>query len=286
MPKVILVQAERSGVFKLSFSARFSKALESAICHLRDPPVHIHDPIFLCSAAALSFLPPCPVHSEPSIASLLHFRSVLSSLVASACFRVTLLLSPSIAKRLFCNQYLCNLLPCSSLRALAPPFPPRESCRHGARRSWVLSTPSSVVTIKGFEYLCPVTFPQHTGPWHLHSVSSSFFCGQLTAPKTKSSASKADTLAFRVEEREGGKEGGRERGASVSYPPSRLVPQPFALLDIASLQREHRSDHLRVIHSANSQHYVASSSQTSPATKDASWLPSPSFQICSSSFDP
>ena len=278
MPKVFLVQAERIDVFQLSFSARFSKALESAFCHLFTSTV----PFSVKRSSAFVF-PPCPVHSQNQV---LHLRSVLSSLVASACFRVTQVLSPSIAKRLFCNQHLCNLLAYSSLRALAPPFPPRESCRRGAHRSWVLSTPSSVVTIKGFGYLCPVTFPQHAGPWHLHSVYSFLFGGQLTAPKTKSSASEADTLAFRVEEREGGKEGGRERGTLVSYPPSRLVPQPVALLHIASLQREHRSDHLRVIHSANSQHYVASSSQTSPATKDTSRLASPSFQICSSSLDP
>ena len=65
MPKVFLVQAERIDVFQLSFSARFSKALESAFCHLFTSTV----PFSVKRSSAFVFSTmPC-TFTEPSIAS-------------------------------------------------------------------------------------------------------------------------------------------------------------------------------------------------------------------------
>ena len=75
--------------------------------------------------------------------------------------------------------------------------PPRESVQHCAQRSWVLPTPSSVVTVANTrsKYLFPATVPRPAGPWHVYTALYAWHGGQLTAPGTKSSASKAGALA-------------------------------------------------------------------------------------------
>ena len=164
--EVFFVQAgtsPSSSLLSLHSLVNPRKALhDTSVTHLFTSPVQ-----FPSSAAGLSriFFQTLCVHRAKHCFFLLS-KSDISSRVASTYFLQNKCSNHTSPKGSFSSPPLCLPSACSSLKALAPPFPPRKSLQ---LRADILYSPCSILRRNNqgsgkSKYLCTASFSRHVGP--------------------------------------------------------------------------------------------------------------------------